>query len=154
MGSGHARSGRYAKVMTVTPHQPPFAAARPQRTENRAPRKGPESIDLTHPLFDRSQRRLRELVDVCMASHDGMPLLSVLLSRVPSLGEEVVVEASTYRVIGVQHASLDPDGRARFGTHAYLTVVEVPDADLLKRPASPVARRPHTKRSSKKPSVD
>lgn len=127
--------------------------SKPQADEPRSRSKG-EPFDLHHPLFDRRQRRLCEIVDVCLGSHDGMQLRSVLLSRVPTIGEEIAVEATVYRVIGIQHATLDLDGRAAFGTHAYLTVVEVPDVGYLKRPASPAPRRSRKKKSPKKPSAE
>jgi hypothetical protein len=79
-----------------------------------------------------------------------MPLINVLLSRVPTIGEEVAVDASIYRVIGVQHSALDLDGRAAFGTHAHLTVVEVPDVGYLHRPESPVRRRTRRKKTPQK----
>jgi hypothetical protein len=115
------------------------------------PRSGEEPIDLSHPLFNRSERRLREIVDVCIGSHDGMPLLTVLLSRVPMIGEDVVQGSRVYRVINVEHAVLDLDGRAKFGVHAYLTVVEVPDAGWLERPEKPALRRKARRKSRKKP---
>lgn len=121
-------------------------------TPDQRPSRSP--VDLSHPLFNRSERRLREIVDVCMGSHDGMPLINVLLSRVPAIGEEVAVEARIYRVIGVQHSTLDFDGRAAFGTHAHLTVVEVPDVDYLHRPESPALRRTRRKKSRKKPAPE
>lgn len=91
---------------------------------------------------------------MCMGSHDGMPLINVLLSRVPTIGEEVAVEARIYRVIGVQHSTLDFDGRAKFGTHAHLTVVEVPDVDYLHRPESPALRRTRRTKSRRKPAPE
>lgn len=138
-------------AMNATPRQSVTNARKMQSTHERGSLSSAEPPTLPHPLFDRRHRRLREIVDVCMGSHDGMPLRNVLLSRVPTIGEEVAVEATIYRVIGVQHATLDLDGRATFGTHAHLTVVEVPDVDLLKSPASPVPRRSRRKRSPKKP---
>ncbi len=83
-----------------------------------------------------------------------MPLINVLLSRVPAIGEEVAVEARIYRVIGVQHSTLDLDGRAAFGTHAHLTVVEVPDVDYLHRPESPALRRTRRKKSRRNPAPE
>lgn len=125
-------------------NRPPKSNRKSGRVTGREQER-PRNLDVAaappHPLFDRSKRRLRELVDVCMGSHDGMPLLNVLLSRVPAIGEEVSVDAKLFRVIGVQHEALDFDGRAPFGTHAHLTVVEVPDAGWLHRPASVVSRR-------------
>jgi hypothetical protein len=125
-----------------------------QSAEARGSRRSADPHSLSHPLFDRRQRRLREIVNVCMGSHDGMPLRDVLLSRVPTIGEEIAVEARIYRVIRVQHSTLDLDGRAALGTHAYVTVVEVPDVGYLKRPASPIPRRSRTKKSPKKPAVE
>lgn len=87
---------------------------------------------------------------MCLGSHDGMPLITVLLSRVPALGEEVAVGGRIYRVIGVQHATLNLDGRAALGTHAHLTVVEVPDEGYLKRPESPTLGGTRRKRARRK----
>jgi hypothetical protein len=120
----------------------------------RSPREKAVSLVQTHPLRSRSERRLRELVDVSIGSHDGMPLLNVLLSRVPTLGEEIEVKGRIYRVIGVQHSTLDLDGRAALGSHAYLTVVEVPDAGWLHRPESPTLGRARRKNSRRKPSPE
>jgi hypothetical protein len=125
-----------------------------QRVAKGSTRGTSETLDLSHPLFNRSERRLCEIVDVCMGSHDGMPLLNVLLSRVPTIGEEVAVEARIYRVIGVQHSTLDLDGRAAFGTHAHLTVVEVPDEGYLHRPERPVAQRTRRKKPRGNPAPE
>jgi hypothetical protein len=107
-------------------------------------------VDHKHPLYDRSRRRLQEIVDICMGSHDGMPLFNVLLSRVLTIGEEVAVGPRIFRVIGVQHSPLDLDGRATFGTHAHLTVVEVPDAGWLTSPEQPSSRKPRRERGRTK----
>jgi hypothetical protein len=137
--------------MTNSPQRPtPSAQPKPHAGGPR-PRSGEEPVDLSHPLYDRSKQRLREIVDVCMGSHDGMPLLTVMLSRVPMIGEDVVHEGSVYRVISVEHVTLDLDGRAAFGTHAHLTVVQVPDVGWLNPPEKPVFRRKTRRKSRKKP---
>jgi hypothetical protein len=46
---------------------------------------------------------------------------------VPGIGDEIIREDKTYKVVRVLHDRVDDDGRARFGYHAYV------DAELPAR---------------------
>jgi hypothetical protein len=89
-----------------------------------------------HPL-------LRELVLVHVDGTDGA-FFDVLLTRVPGIGEEIIREDRYYKVLRVQHESVDDDGRARFGWHAFV------DADLLPLDEEIIGRKRKTKKSKRK----
>lgn len=65
---------------------------------------------------------LRELVSVHVDLADGS-YFNARLTRVPGLGEEIVVENRSYQITRVQHATVDNDGRAELGYHAWLEAV-------------------------------
>jgi hypothetical protein len=83
-------------------------------------------------LRDPSQPRLRELVSV-QVNVDRGDSFYTLLTRVPGLGEEIVQEEKSYKVVRVQHEQVGEDGRARFGWHAFIHADLMPpdDEDLV-----------------------
>jgi hypothetical protein len=87
--------------------------------------------------------RLRELVDVTGRPVGTNDWFDLLLTRVPCLGEEVEIEAETYRVVRVTHAPVSYDGRVELGWHAMIEVELVPEPE-------PEARR----RKPKRPAPD
>jgi hypothetical protein len=72
-----------------------------------------------HPRFDRSQTLLRDLVFVNVSTYDGQSF-DALVTRVPSIGEEINREDRTYRILRVRHELVDNDGRAHLGWHAFI----------------------------------
>jgi hypothetical protein len=103
-----------------------------KRTEPKPPH---ERYNPAHPL-------LRELVLVNVDVGNGTSF-DVLLTRVPSVGEEITREGDEYRLTRVQHYPVDDDGRAYLGYHAFVF------AELLPQDDEPTPKR---KRSRKKPS--
>ena len=74
-----------------------------------------------------------------VTGNDGI-WFDVLLTRVPGIGEGLIREDTTYKVVRVLHNRLDDDGRAEMPYHAYVDVEELqPDV------------KPQTKGGHKKP---
>ncbi|CAG1010418.1 hypothetical protein PHYC_03847 [Phycisphaerales bacterium] len=87
-----------------------------------------------HPRYDYRQPLLRELVSVCVwPSRYVEDSFRVRLTRIPGVGEEVLVGADSYRITRVQHDLVDNDGRARLGEHAYVEAVLMPPDPPLPR---------------------
>jgi hypothetical protein len=97
-----------------------------------------------HPRYDRSHALLRELVSVRVDASDGASF-STLLTRVPCIGEAIAHEGKFYRILRVFHESVDDDGRAFAGYHAYIDAEYWPDEHI------PQIRRPRPKRGTKFP---
>jgi len=85
-----------------------------------------------HERYDRSHPLLRELVFLHVAGDDG-EWFSTLLTRVPGIGEEIIREDRTYKVLRVQHDRVDDDGRARFAYHAYIDAELQPEDEPAPR---------------------
>jgi hypothetical protein len=81
-----------------------------------------------HPRYDRSQPLLRELVSVHIDGNDGESF-DVRLTRVPGIGEEIVRQQNTYKVKRVRHYSVDDDGRAFLGYHAFVKGEFIPEEE-------------------------
>ncbi len=83
-------------------------------------------------LRDPSQPRLRELVFVHV-DFDAKKSFDTLMTRVPCIGEEIVREDKSYKVVRVQHEPVGASGRARFGWHAFIEAYLMPpdDEDLI-----------------------
>lgn len=79
-----------------------------------------------HERYDRSHPLLRELVDVNVCCDDGV-WFDALLTRVPGLGEEIIREEKSYKVIRVWHQPVDDDGRTTFGWHALVDATFQPE---------------------------
>jgi hypothetical protein len=79
-----------------------------------------------HERYDRSHPLLRELVDVNVCCDDGV-WFDALLTRVPGLGEEIIREEKSYKVIRVWHQPVDDDGRTPFGWHALVDATFQPE---------------------------
>ena len=86
-----------------------------------------EKCTSTAPEFTYEAVRTRVLlhVDAEDASFD------IMLSRVPSIGEDINLEDRCYRVTRVQHESVDMEGRARFGWHAMINAELQPEETRL-----------------------
>jgi hypothetical protein len=80
----------------------------------------------SHPRYDPDKPLLRELVLVEVAT-DREEYRTILLTRVPCVGEEIAIEADTFKVTRVLHAVVDDDGRAFCGTHAYVDALWQPE---------------------------
>jgi hypothetical protein len=78
------------------------------------------------------------LVSLCV--NDGR-YFTIRLSRVPCVGEEVIVEGDEFLINKVQHDSLDEDGRAAVGYHAYLDVVASSSGDKNELPPTQARRK-------------
>lgn len=95
------------------------------------PRKKKEYVP--HPRYDPRVPLLRELVRVHVDGDDGLSV-DVLLTRIPGIGEEIVIEGQSYRIHRVQHDVVDDDGRA-FGWHAFVDAEHVPEEERRPRKA-------------------
>jgi hypothetical protein len=89
----------------------------------------------------RSEPRLRELVYVSGRPVGTQDWFLLLLTRVPSLGEEVAIGADCYRVVRVTHMPVGFDGRARLAWHALIEVelVSEPEPEPRRRKPKPPA---------------
>jgi hypothetical protein len=87
-----------------------------QRTKNR--RRDAEQP----PRYNPAIPLLKELVLVHVDATDGAKF-DVHLTRVPGIGEEIVLENRSYQIIRVQHAIVNDDGRAEFGWHAFIQAI-------------------------------
>ena len=61
----------------------------------------------------------RDLILLHVDGNDGVSF-DVYLTRVPGIGEEIIREDRTYKVLRVRHEAVDDDGKARFGWHAFI----------------------------------
>ena len=86
--------------------------------------RSPKKLPIQYDLYDQSHPRLKELVLVNVLVKEDV-FFDLLLTRVPSIGEEINREDRSYKITRVRHEPVDPDGRARFGWHAFV------DAELL-----------------------
>jgi hypothetical protein len=81
--------------------------------------KNPQTEGVPLPGYDSTEPRLRELVLVNVQATDGTKF-DALLTRVPGIGEEILVENRNYEITRVQHFVVGRDGRAECGWHAFL----------------------------------
>lgn len=75
-----------------------------------------------HPRYAPGVPLLTELVLVHVDVTHGTNF-DAHLTRVPGIGEVIVVENRSYQIIRVQHFTVDLDGRAWAGWHAFVEVV-------------------------------
>jgi hypothetical protein len=66
------------------------------------------------------------LVLVNVSVEDGSSF-DVQLTRVPGIGEEIIREDWSYRVIRVQHEAVDSERKTRSGWHAFVDVNREPE---------------------------
>ena len=86
------------------------------------------------PVYDPDRPLLRDIISIDVITPVGERYL-IWLSRVPCIGEEVVVEDQIYKVSRVQHNSVDESGRTFCGVHAHVdAVLQPPDPPAPKRP--------------------
>jgi hypothetical protein len=76
----------------------------------------------SNPRYDPAVPLPKELVFVHVDATDGTKF-DALLTRVPGVGEEIIVENRSYQIIRVQHAVVNNDGRAEFGWHAFVEAI-------------------------------
>lgn len=72
------------------------------------------------------QPLIRDLVLIALTT-DRDEHLTLQLTRVPCIGEELFHDADTFKVTRVSHATVDDDGRAYAGFHAYVEGIWQPD---------------------------
>src|SRR4051794_39608143 len=84
------------------------------------------------PTARVDEPRLRELVFVA-TWENGKASFMVLLTRVPGLGEELVKEGRTYRIVRVQHEPVGDDGRTWCGWHAMVNLELLPEEPVEPR---------------------
>jgi hypothetical protein len=86
-----------------------------RRTTNQSSAGALPRIEVVDPL-------LKELVLVHVDATDDTDF-DIRLTRVPGIGEEIIVENRSYQVIRVQHCGVNENGRAFAGYHAYVEAI-------------------------------
>lgn len=104
-----------------------------------AVQKHKEEVRL-HERYNPASPLLRELISVFMYADDGARI-SILLTRVPSIGELISVAATCYRVTGIQHVPADIDGRTIAGYHAFVNSEVTEEPPIPGREKWPKPRR-------------
>lgn len=82
--------------------------------------------------YDASEKTLPHLQFIAVSSID-YTYFSILLTRVPFIGEVIVNEGIEYKVLGVQHAAVTPRGKCRCGFKANLDVEPLPEEPPLRK---------------------
>lgn len=96
-----------------------------KRRQREAAVPKPLEIPLVHERYDWRHPLLRELVSVTVFGSDNL-MFDVLLTRVPSVGEEIEHGAKQYKVLHVTHVETDDDGRTCCGSHAHVMAELLP----------------------------
>jgi hypothetical protein len=84
---------------------------------------------------DAREKMLPHLQFIAVDSSDNT-YFSILLARVPCVGEIVVNEGIEYKVLRVEHWAVTPSGKVRCGYNARLEVEPIPDEQPLRRRGS------------------
>jgi len=84
---------------------------------------------------DAGEKTLPNLQFIAVSSSDNTHF-SILLTRVPCVGEFVVNEGVEYKVLRVGHWAVTPSGKVRFGYKAHLEVEPIPEEQPLRRRVS------------------
>lgn len=123
-------------------------------------RKPTRNAEPLHERYNPAHPLLRELVYVHVDTPDREPF-DALLTRVPSIGEEITKEADQYKILRVQHQMVNDDGRAYLGYHAWIDAKLLPPeseevVSIRRRDSKP--RRPRNAASkrqcNREPKVD
>lgn len=99
-----------------------------------AKRKKGSPVVVPERSLDRSTCPLRDVVLICVQVM-GAKSFDMLMTRVPTIGEEINREDRSYLVLRVQHEPIDSEGYARLGWHAFV------EAKLLQPDEEPLKNR-------------